>query len=29
VPPREINLAIRRKKQFAANPDRHTCEETE
>jgi hypothetical protein len=29
VPPREIDLDIRRKKQFAAYPDRHTYEETE
>lgn len=29
VPPREIDLAIRRKKQFAANPGRHTYEETD
>lgn len=29
VPPREIDLAIRRREQFAANPDRHTYEETE
>jgi hypothetical protein len=29
VPPREIDLAIRRKKPFAACPDRHTYGETE
>ena len=29
VPPREIDLAIRRKAQFAANPDKHTYEEEE
>mgnify|MGYP001193026043 CR=1 FL=1 len=28
VTPREIALAIRRKKQFAASPGRHTYEET-
>ena len=27
VPPREIELALQRKAQFAANPSGHTCEE--
>ena len=27
VPPREINRAIERKKQFEANPTKHTYEE--
>jgi phage-related protein len=27
VPPNEINRAVRRKKRFAANPQRHTYEE--
>src|SRR2546426_5926009 len=27
VPPREIDLALKRKAQFAGNPRRHTCEE--
>jgi phage-related protein len=27
VPPKEIDLALNRKKRFAADPDRHTAEE--
>lgn len=27
VPPREIEVALQRKAQFAVNPRRHTCEE--
>ena len=29
VPPREIDLAIRRKARFGSNPDKHTYEEDE
>ncbi len=29
VPPGEIDLAIRRKSQFASNPDKHTYEAEE
>jgi phage-related protein len=29
VPPREIDLAVRRKALFAANPDKHSYEEEE
>ncbi|HMO66016.1 MAG TPA: type II toxin-antitoxin system RelE/ParE family toxin [Verrucomicrobiota bacterium] len=29
VPPRDIEVALRRKARFAANPTKHTCEEEE
>ena len=29
VPPKEIDLAVRRKAKFAANPDKHSFEEEE
>ncbi len=29
VPPREIDIAIQRKRMFASDPDRHTYKETE